>query len=400
MSEHAETPPAPDAAQQPDAAAEPSAPATPEERIAALEAEVAQLRDRWLRAEAETQNQRARTERQVADARNYAIQKFARDVVEAAENLRRGLDALPPPAPDESELLAKLRGGFEGVERSFLSVLERNGVARARRAGRALRSGVPPGDGRAAGHRRRRAGHRAAGLDAGLDPERPAAEAGHGRGRRRRPGGGAAGRRRTPPPKFSSLGAAPAHLFGRAPKYIRGSGSPRNTTGGPATHPNHPQGTQLGTGAAPIGGPPPPAAEELHRMSKVIGIDLGTTNSCVAIMEGKETQGHRERRGRPHHPLHGRLRQERRAPGRPVGQAPGGDQPDQHPLRREAPDRPPLRRPDGQEGHGPRPLQDRPRRQRRRLGRGRGPEVRAAADQRLHPDQDEGDGRGLSSARR
>ena len=129
MSEPAETPPAPDAALQPDAAAE-APPSTPEERIAALEAEAALLRDRWLRAEAETQNQRARTERQVADARNYAIQKFARDVVEAAENLRRGLDALPPPAPDESELLAKLRGGFEGVERSFLSVLERNGVAR------------------------------------------------------------------------------------------------------------------------------------------------------------------------------------------------------------------------------------------------------------------------------
>lgn len=132
MSDPAETPPAPDAARQPDAAAAEAAasPSTPEERIAALEAEAAQLRDRWLRSEAEAQNQRARFERQVADARNYAIQKFARDVVEAAENLRRGLDALPPPAPDESELLAKLRGGFEGVERSFLSVLERNGVAR------------------------------------------------------------------------------------------------------------------------------------------------------------------------------------------------------------------------------------------------------------------------------
>jgi molecular chaperone GrpE len=131
MSDPAETPAAPDAAQQPDAAAaEPHLPATPEERIAALEAEVAQFRDRWLRAEAETQNQRARSERQIADARNYAIQKFARDVVEAAENLRRGLDALPPPAPDENELLAKLRGGFESVERSFLGILERNGVVR------------------------------------------------------------------------------------------------------------------------------------------------------------------------------------------------------------------------------------------------------------------------------
>jgi molecular chaperone GrpE len=131
MSDPAETPPAPDAAQPPHAAAaEPPAPATPEDRIADLEAEVSQLRDRWLRAEAETQNQRARSERQIADARNYAIQKFARDVVEAAENLRRGLDALPPAAPGEDELLTKLRGGFESVERSFLALLERNGILR------------------------------------------------------------------------------------------------------------------------------------------------------------------------------------------------------------------------------------------------------------------------------
>ena len=129
MSDPAETPPAPDRAEQPDAP-DPAAAAAPEARVAALEAEAAQLRDRWLRAEAETQNLRARTERQIADARNYAIQKFARDVVEAAENLRRGLDALPPPAPDENELLTKLRGGFEGVERSFLALLERNGIAR------------------------------------------------------------------------------------------------------------------------------------------------------------------------------------------------------------------------------------------------------------------------------
>ena len=48
------------------------------------------------------------------------------------------------------------------------------------------------------------------------------------------------------------------------------------------------------------------------------------------------------------------------------------------------------------EGQGARALQDRPRRQRRCLGRGAGQEVQPEPDQRLHPDQDEGDRRGLS----
>ncbi|MBL6456084.1 nucleotide exchange factor GrpE [Belnapia sp. T6] len=100
------------------------------ERIAALEAEVAQFRDRWLRAEADAQNLRARTQREVADARNYAIQKFAGDVVETAQNLRRGLEALPAAREGEDPLLAKLREGFEGVERSFVAMLERHGIAR------------------------------------------------------------------------------------------------------------------------------------------------------------------------------------------------------------------------------------------------------------------------------
>lgn len=101
---------------------------TPEDRIAALEAEVATLKDKWLRAEAEMQNLRARTAREVQEARAYATQKFARDVVEAAENLRRGIEALPGKQANEPEVLGKIRDGIEGVERSFLGILERNGV--------------------------------------------------------------------------------------------------------------------------------------------------------------------------------------------------------------------------------------------------------------------------------
>ena len=97
-------------------------------RIGELEAALEEMRDRWMRSEAETQNVRARARRETDDARQYAVQKFARDVVEAAENLRRGIASLPPAGADDSPVLVKLREGFESVERSFLGVLERNGI--------------------------------------------------------------------------------------------------------------------------------------------------------------------------------------------------------------------------------------------------------------------------------
>ncbi|HTR18286.1 MAG TPA: nucleotide exchange factor GrpE [Acetobacteraceae bacterium] len=108
--------------------AEQAAPADPAARIAALEAEVANLRDRWVRAEAETENVRARGRREVDETRQYAVQKFARDIVEAAENLRRGISSLPPQSPDEPAIVTRVREGLEGMERSFVGILERHGV--------------------------------------------------------------------------------------------------------------------------------------------------------------------------------------------------------------------------------------------------------------------------------
>ena len=114
----------PDAAPEQDIAPEPA----PADRIAALEAELADMKERWMRAEAENANVRTRARKDVDDTRQYAVQKFATDVAEAAENLKRGIDSLPPASDDQPAILAKVREGLEGVERSFVSTLERNGI--------------------------------------------------------------------------------------------------------------------------------------------------------------------------------------------------------------------------------------------------------------------------------
>ena len=51
-------------------------------------------------------------------------------MAEAADNLRRGLDAIPAHSAGEAGILTRLRDGFSGIERSFLALLERNGIRR------------------------------------------------------------------------------------------------------------------------------------------------------------------------------------------------------------------------------------------------------------------------------
>ncbi len=100
------------------------------DRITALEAELAEMKERWMRSEAENANVRARARKDVDDTRQYAVQKFAADVVEAAENLRRGIASLPQGETGLPEIVVKVREGLEGVERSFIGTLERNGIKR------------------------------------------------------------------------------------------------------------------------------------------------------------------------------------------------------------------------------------------------------------------------------
>ena len=95
----------------------------------ALAKEAAEARDKMLRTLAEMENLRARTKREVADARVYGITGFARDILDIADNLQRALDAVPAELRDTPDPgLKSLIDGVELTERSLLNTLEKNVV--------------------------------------------------------------------------------------------------------------------------------------------------------------------------------------------------------------------------------------------------------------------------------
>ena len=99
--------------------------------LAAAEAEKAELRDRLLRAVADAENLRKRTEKELADTRAYAMTAFARDMLTVADNVRRALDSVPGEARESAaEAFRALIEGIELTERDLLKTLERHGVKR------------------------------------------------------------------------------------------------------------------------------------------------------------------------------------------------------------------------------------------------------------------------------
>ena len=97
--------------------------------IAVLEAQVAELRDRFLRAVAEAENVRKRAERDIADERVYGITGFARDILVVADNLARTLDAVAAEARSSAEgPLKALLEGVELTDRELQKALAKNGI--------------------------------------------------------------------------------------------------------------------------------------------------------------------------------------------------------------------------------------------------------------------------------
>src|ERR1700726_2260049 len=91
-----------------------------------LRLEIDSLKEQVLRYAAEAENTRRRAEREANDARAYAIQKFARDLLGVADNLARALAVQPADTDDTA--VKNFVVGVEMTEKELLGAFERNGL--------------------------------------------------------------------------------------------------------------------------------------------------------------------------------------------------------------------------------------------------------------------------------
>lgn len=99
----------------------PETPAEATVDVAALQAQVAELQDQYLRAQADVQNARRRADEEVQKARKFGIESFAESMLPVIDSLEAGLAV--PNASNE-----QLREGTEATLRQLNTALERNKV--------------------------------------------------------------------------------------------------------------------------------------------------------------------------------------------------------------------------------------------------------------------------------
>lgn len=115
-----------DAAQ--DAAPQDIAPLTPEEKIEALETELAKQKEQVLRQLAETENARRRAQREREDTIRYGASALAKDLLNVADNLQRALQSVPSEARESDDVIKNLVIGIEMTEKELLSAMQKQGV--------------------------------------------------------------------------------------------------------------------------------------------------------------------------------------------------------------------------------------------------------------------------------
>ena len=110
-----------------------------QEKIANLEQQLEEVKAQALRAMAETENIRKRTEREVSDAKKFALSGFAKDLLGVADNLERALTAIPSDQIDSLDSTSKaLIDGVKMTSTDLASVFTKAGIVQVEAMGKAM----------------------------------------------------------------------------------------------------------------------------------------------------------------------------------------------------------------------------------------------------------------------
>lgn len=90
-----------------------------------LRAERDELRDRFMRALADAENARKRSDKDRREAENYGGSKLARDMLPVYDNMKRALEAV---TDEQKEQTAALLEGVELTMRELLNVFKKHGI--------------------------------------------------------------------------------------------------------------------------------------------------------------------------------------------------------------------------------------------------------------------------------
>ena len=106
-------------------------PATATGSFEELDRELSHTKDQLLRALAEMDNMRKRSEREVISARAYGTTAFARDIIGVVDNMHQAMQSLGDELRSQADDATKaLLEGVELTQRELINVLEKNGVKR------------------------------------------------------------------------------------------------------------------------------------------------------------------------------------------------------------------------------------------------------------------------------
>ena len=95
-----------------------------------LEPEEEDLRNQLLRAMADNENLRKRTDREVAAAKKYGPFSFVRDLLASIDNLEKAISLIPENKDEMDETLKNILIGVDMTGREVASVLERHGISK------------------------------------------------------------------------------------------------------------------------------------------------------------------------------------------------------------------------------------------------------------------------------